>query len=143
MQKTAFGRVNMESLGEKKIREILQNEGVFFKQEYSFSDLKSIKGQPLRFDFAIIFADQVIALIEVDGQQHFDYVQHFSKNKQKWDYTREMDVRKNKYALMKNIPLYRIPYTEIENVKTLNDIYSECFHVTDKWWNYTHKPNKN
>ncbi len=41
------------SRGEIKIEEILQKSGLDFAEEYSFSDLVSNTGRPLRFDFAV------------------------------------------------------------------------------------------
>jgi DNA anti-recombination protein RmuC len=41
------------SRGEIKIEEILQESGLEFVEEYSFSDLVSNTGRPLRFDFAV------------------------------------------------------------------------------------------
>lgn len=125
----------LESKGETLIKEILLKAGVFFKQEYSFPDLKSYKHQPLRFDFAVFEGNKVVALIEWQGEQHYSFVQHFSKTKGKWDYAREMDVQKCKYALLKKIPLYCIPYYEYNNIKTIENIYSEKFLVKNKWHN--------
>ena len=41
------------SRGEITIEEILQEAGLDFKEEYSFPDLVSNTGRPLRFDFAV------------------------------------------------------------------------------------------
>jgi DNA anti-recombination protein RmuC len=41
------------SRGEIKIEEILQQSGLEFAEEYSFPDLVSSTGRPLRFDFAV------------------------------------------------------------------------------------------
>jgi len=41
------------SRGEIKIEEILQKSGLEFAEEYSFPDLVSNTGRPLRFDFAV------------------------------------------------------------------------------------------
>ena len=40
------------SRGEIKIEEILKENGIPFKEEYSFPDLVTNSGRPLRFDFA-------------------------------------------------------------------------------------------
>lgn len=130
----------MESKGEMIIRSILEEEGVFFRQEYSFSDCKSFKGKPLRFDFAIFKDGKVEFLCEVDGRQHFEYVEFFSKNKQKWKYQREMDVQKNSYALAHGIPLYRIPFNRIEELKTIEDIKNDEFLVKNRFHNYLNNP---
>jgi len=41
------------SRGEIKIEEILKESGLEFAEEYSFPDLVSNMGRPLRFDFAV------------------------------------------------------------------------------------------
>ncbi len=61
------------SRGEIKIEEILRNAGLVFQEEYSFSDLVSSSGHPLRFDFAV-FDDEgnLDFLIEYQGIQHYE-----------------------------------------------------------------------
>lgn len=61
------------SRGEIKIEEILRNYGMNFKEEYSFPDLVSSSGRPLRFDFAV-FDDEgeLDFLIEYQGIQHYE-----------------------------------------------------------------------
>ena len=60
------------SRGEIKIEEILQQAGIPFQEEYSFPDLLSSTGHPLRFDFAV-FDDEgnLEFLIEYQGIQHY------------------------------------------------------------------------
>ena len=41
------------SMGEIKIEEIIQESGLELAEEYSFPDLVSNTGRPLRFDFAV------------------------------------------------------------------------------------------
>ena len=41
------------SRGEIKIEDILRASGLNFEEEYSFPDLISTNGRPLRFDFAV------------------------------------------------------------------------------------------
>ena len=59
------------SFGEIKIEDILNISGLDFKEEYSFIDLVSNNGRPLRFDFAV-FDDSgnLDFLIEYQGIQH-------------------------------------------------------------------------
>lgn len=53
------------SRGEIKIFEILTAAGLNFQEEYSFPDLVSYTGHPLRFDFAVFDdADELDFLIE-------------------------------------------------------------------------------
>ena len=60
------------SRGEIKIEEILTAAGLRFQEEYSFPDLVSSSGRPLRFDFAV-FDDEgeLDFLIEYQGIQHY------------------------------------------------------------------------
>ena len=60
------------SRGEIKIFDILTMAGLNFQEEYSFPDLVSSSGRPLRFDFAI-FDDNgdIDFLVEYQGIQHY------------------------------------------------------------------------
>jgi hypothetical protein len=61
------------SYGEIKIQEILEENGLNFKMEYIFPDLKSPNGRPLRFDFVIFDDDRKIDfIIEYQGRQHYE-----------------------------------------------------------------------
>jgi hypothetical protein len=51
------------SRGEIKIEEILVEAGFTFKMEYSFPDLVSSNGRPLRFDFVVFDDDGYIDFI--------------------------------------------------------------------------------
>ena len=51
------------SRGEIKIEEILKEAELPFKMEYSFPELKSENGRPLRFDFVIFDDDGNIDFI--------------------------------------------------------------------------------
>lgn len=100
------------SMGEIKINQILIENNIHYVPQYSFEDLKSKHGRYLKYDFAILDnQNQVIRLIEFDGQQHFDTTSYY--------YTEEgieRDEQKNNYAKTHNIPLVRIPYDELNNL---------------------------
>lgn len=117
---------------EEHILKILKKEKIFFEREKTFSDLR---GGKYRYDFYLPNVLGGPILIEVDGQQHFELVKHFHKNRQGFLKTKEHDRRKNSYALANGIPLYRIPYWEIENIKCFKDIIQSKFHVRTKWFN--------
>lgn len=105
------------SIGATKILTLLTNNNINFIEEYSFIDLPKS-----RYDFAIIENNQIIRLIEFDGEQHF-------KNIPRWgglELQQKRDNIKNEYAISHNIPLVRIPYWEQENITIdliLNDKY--------------------
>lgn len=105
------------SISATKILTLLTDNNINFIEEYSFIDLPKS-----RFDFAIIENNQIIRLIEFDGEQHF-------KNVPRWgglELQQKRDSIKNDYAISHNIPLVRIPYWEQENITIdliLNDKY--------------------
>jgi len=98
------------SRGEIKIEEILQWNGMDFQEEYSFADLVSSSGRPLRFDFAV-FDDtgELDFLIEFQGIQHYEAKSKFGGfaglRKQQFN-----DMKKREYCKKHNIPLVIIPY---------------------------------
>ena len=100
------------SRGEIKIEEILQEAGLNFQEEYSFNDLVSNTGRPLRFDFAV-FDDEgdLDFLIEYQGIQHYIAKDKFGG----WTGLRKQqfnDMQKREYCKKHNIKLVVIPYTD-------------------------------
>ena len=113
---------------ESQIINILKKDGIKFYREKTFSDLKH---GLFRFDFYIFGLNGALAIIEVDGEQHFKPIygrQSFLKGQ-------EHDRRKNSYCLANQIPLYRIPYWEIKNIKSSSDIFIDKFLVKSRWHN--------
>lgn len=99
-----------QSYGEIEIEQILIQNNIHFKREYSFSDLKSSLGGIPRYDFAILDnQNKVIRLIEFDGEQHFEEV-HTEQWGTSLEKVKKLDKLKNDYAKEKQIPLVRIPY---------------------------------
>lgn len=98
------------SRGEIKIEEILKEANMSFQEEYSFSDLISSTGRPLRFDFAV-FDDNgdLDFLIEYQGIQHYQAKSKFGGysglRKQQFN-----DMRKREYCKKHGITLLIIPY---------------------------------
>lgn len=98
------------SRGEIKIEEILRANDISFKQEYSFPDLVSSSGRPLRFDFAVFDDDgDLDFLIEYQGIQHYEAKSKFGGAqglyRQKYN-----DSKKRSYCALHNIKLIAIPY---------------------------------
>ena len=111
-QQESCGCLN-ESKGNRKIREILEQNNIPFIQEKRFSDLYfEDTGYQARFDF---YVDNKY-IIEFDGRQHFIQGNGVYDNKEKFLKTREHDRIKNEYCFQHNIPIIRIPYTELENI---------------------------
>lgn len=124
------------SNGAKKIYILLKSAGYRFELEYEFKDLKGKKGTPLRYDFAILNAlGQPCALIEFDGEAHFNRVEFFQHTQADFKKAQGRDRKKNKYALMNGIPLYRIPYWEIDKIKTALELFQNKFLVKNKYHN--------
>ncbi len=100
------------SRGEIKIEDILRAAELNFQEEYSFSDLVSLTGRPLRFDFAV-FDDNgdLDFLIEYQGIQHYEAKSKFGGynglRKQQFN-----DMRKREYCKEHNITLVIIPYVD-------------------------------
>ena len=100
------------SRGEIKIHEILENAGLNFMEEYSFPDLVSSSGRPLRFDFAVLDDNGDLEfLIEYQGIQHYEAKSKFGgySGLRKQQYN---DLQKREYCRKHNIILIAIPYID-------------------------------
>ena len=96
------------SSGEIYIMNILDKNNIQYIEQYRFLD------QPKKsYDFAIIDNNQVIRLIEFDGEQHYKEIPQWRTTLQ---VIQQRDKEKNEYALSHNIPLIRIPYWERDNI---------------------------
>lgn len=112
------------SIMERKAAALLDSGDLIYVSEFSFNDLKSEYGIPLRFDFAIfetpedLKAEKPKFLLELQGEQHFK--QKF-QTAEKFRRQQSNDKRKRNYCNVKRIPLVAIPYTEYNNM-SLDDI---------------------
>lgn len=98
------------SRGQIKIEEILEKAGLPFVEQYSFSDLLSSNGRPLRFDFAVFNDEQELQfLIQFQGIQHYQAKDKFGgySGLRKQQYN---DMKKRQYCKSHNIKLILIPY---------------------------------
>ena len=107
------------SIGATNILSILSENNIDFIDEYSFKDLPKS-----RYDFAILKNNDIIRLIEFDGEQHFMEIPAWGK----LETTQKRDKVKNDYALTHNIPLVRIPYWERDNI-TLDMIMGDQYLI--------------
>lgn len=99
------------SRGEIKIEEVLTSAGLVFEEEYSFPDLVSSSGRPLRFDFAVFDDNHDLDfLIEYQGIQHYEPKSKFGgySGLRKQQYN---DMKKREYCKKRGIILIEIPYT--------------------------------
>ena len=116
------------SRAEIKIEDILRAAGVNFLEEYSFPDLYSSNGRPLRFDFAIFDDDnELMFLLEYQGIQHYIAKSKFGGNNglRKQQYN---DMQKREYCRKHNIILIAIPYTDEAKISYdyIMNAYYQC-----------------
>ena len=91
-----------QSIGEKKIRKILEQYQICFKEQVSVPEL------PLqKFDFGIYEKGEIQYFIEIQGEQHREERPIFRDGLEK---IQERDKRKRDYCSNHNIPLYEIIY---------------------------------
>ena len=112
------------SYGEEKIENWLLDNHVEFKKEWTFKDCVGKKNK-LPFDFAVLKDNNLICLVEYDGEQHFNIIPKFGEEKLK-DTQRTDDI-KNRYCQTYGIELIRIPYWEFKNIEA---ILKRELHIT-------------
>lgn len=108
------------SIGAINIISCLEENDINYISEYSFINLPKS-----RYDFAIIQNNNIIRLIEFDGEQRY-------KDVPSWgglELQQKRDKIKNEYALSHNIPLVRIPYWERDNI-TLEMLMNDKYLIT-------------
>lgn len=101
------------SRGEYQIFTFLKENGYDFQEQYK---IVLDNGKNRYFDFALINNENVVGLIEFDGQQHFEEVAIFNKNLAN---NQERDQQKNQWSIDNNIPLLRISYKDYKNIKSI------------------------
>lgn len=106
------------SMGEKKIKQLLDDNNIQYITQYGFKECTGLKGWKLRFDFYV----NNNYCIEYDGLQHFEIIKSWGEDSFKT--TQYNDQIKNKYCLSHNIPLIRIPYTHYDKI-TIDDLRPE------------------
>lgn len=114
------------SFGENIIKNILKNNNIKFQCQYTFNDLKGLKGGLLRFDFAILDNENnVKRLIEYQGEQHYNTENHINS----WfDAPFEHDQLKRQYCKKNNYTLVCIPYWKRDSI-SLIDIMGDKYIV--------------
>lgn len=113
------------SRGEIKICDILDAAGLKYQEEYSFSDLVSSSGRPLRFDFAVFDDDgNIDFLIEYQGRQHYEASSKYGGKKGLFQ-QQHNDNKKRRFCALHNIRLVEIPYKD-ENLITYDYIMEKA-----------------
>lgn len=115
------------SIGCKKIEHFLKKNKIKYEKEYIFDNLKDKKH--LRFDYAIFNNEQLFALIEFDGIQHFSIEKGFFGDpldiqEKDLKYIQSHDKMKDNYCSENNIKLLRIKYDENVN-KKLKELFND------------------
>ena len=116
---------------EEKIVTLLKRGKIKFEREKRFSDLRNGR---FRFDF-YVYVQGGPAIVEVQGEQHYQFVSRFYKSRKDFMAARERDRRKISYCLANQIPIYTIPYWEIENLTCAADLFQERFRAKTRWKN--------
>lgn len=102
----------LRSIGEKEIRQLLDDYGILYYSQYSYKDLLSDKGNPLKFDFAFVNLNGEMILLEYQGDIHFEYRENGWNNKEHFEKRQESDNAKKKYCKDNKIKLYEITYKD-------------------------------
>lgn len=100
----------IRSKGEYQIEQLLKEHGISYIREYSFEDL--VDDLPLRFDFAIFKENKLDALIEFQGEQHYNPSNGFYN-----ETIVEHDKMKIEYCKKNNIRLIIINYKRNYDIK--------------------------
>ena len=110
---------NKISQGEVLVRELLDINKIAYIPQFVFSSLKSITGNFLFFDFAIIFNDEILYLIEVNGKQHYQQAGFYTDEQYKK--LQENDLIKKQFCIDNNIPFIIITSEQLKNL-TIKDL---------------------
>lgn len=118
--KTACPDCRLKSYGEKIIKDILEENNIIYKREYTFDDCISLfSNRKCQFDFYV----NNEYIIEFDGEQHVKPITYYGGEKtlQK---NQLQDNHKNQYCFEHNIQIIRIPYTHLKDI-CLEDLIPE------------------
>ena len=107
--KTGCPYCKRQSKGECKIKKILDNYNITYKEQEWFDDLRSEFGHPLRYDFTIYKDDVWIGTVEFNGEQHYMPITVFG-GKEHFDIQKQHDLLKTQYSLEHHVPILIIPY---------------------------------
>ena len=96
---------------EKVALDVLRYSSVKHKKHFRFSELGR-----LSYDF---YLPKHKILIEMDGEQHFRFVEYFHRNQKGWLKQQYRDQEKDKFARRNGYTLIRIPYNAKPSPKTM------------------------
>lgn len=105
----------VESKNERKIRIWFEQNNIKYEYQKRFKNCKNKR--PLPFDFYLPIQNMCI---EYDGEQHYDFRIHRSKNQKKsFEKLQFHDNIKNHFCINNNIKLLRIPFWEKDNIENI------------------------
>lgn len=100
----------LHSIEESNLSQFFTTKGIAFEREKSFDTcIFPDTHRKAKFDF---YLPQYNALIEYDGEQHFQCRGNGWNTKEHLEKTQKRDVFKSNWAEKNNIPLLRISYKE-------------------------------
>ena len=116
------------SKGENKIKKYLDDNNLYYFQQYKFKHCKNIRELP--FDF---YLPDYNICIEYDGEQHYKPINYNGKmtieeQNKRLEYYKNNDDIKNNYCQDNNIKLIRIPYWESDNIDKILDNIIKTFN---------------
>lgn len=104
------------SKGETAIGNWLEKHEIKYQTQYRIKECRDRRQLP--FDFALFNGDNLVALIEYDGEQHYRPVDVYD-GKKGFELTKKRDEIKNCFCKENNLPLIRIPYWDFDNIDTI------------------------
>lgn len=131
-QYLAYGDTNscgcISSVGNMTICRLLNKSHIKYKTEYSFENFIS-NSLPYRYDFALFSNDDnLLGLIEYQGDIHFRYNNRGWNNKENFEKRKKSDKEKFEFCKENDIKLYYITYKDDieEKLKEiLDELYSK------------------
>ena len=97
----------MKSKGEFLIGQWLMSHQINFQKEYKFQNLIGYNNGQLRFDFGILKKDDLVGLIEYQGEQHYYPIQKFG-GQEGFVQRKYNDQQKYLFCQTNNIPILYI-----------------------------------
>lgn len=101
------------SFGEEKVEKLLISIGVDYKKQYKIEDCRNERVLP--FDYAVFDMDQLICLIEFQGDIHYIVTGGWN-DQERFEKQQQRDKIKKEYCQKNNIKLIEIPYWDIDKL---------------------------
>lgn len=111
----------IKSYGESVIENTLKNNNIQYIPQYTFDDCKYKRKLP--FDFAIVKNNNVLCLIEYQGEQHYHPVRFggisYESAIKNFKSNVIRDNIKRDYCKKNDIQLFEIKYTDFDNIENI------------------------